>query len=66
MNSFIFTTTNQVPPLCYDFSDVIDFLDETRVRRALGVKEGLEWQSCNMTVNRMFSGDWMREYQWTV
>ena len=42
-----------VPPLCYDFSDVEDFLDLPTTRAALGVSETTPWQSCNYTVNGM-------------
>ena len=49
-----------VPPLCYDFSDVEDFLDLASTRAALGVAETTPWQSCNYTVNAAFANDWMK------
>mmetsp|Transcript_4698 Transcript_4698/g.6656 ORF Transcript_4698/g.6656 Transcript_4698/m.6656 type:complete len:454 (-) Transcript_4698:236-1597(-) len=66
LNPYDFREKCKIPPLCYDFSDVSDFFDEPHVRSALGVGRHLKWQSCNMTVNRMFSSDWMREFQWTI
>merc|ERR1712146_871137 len=29
----------------------------------MGVDADREWSSCNMDVNRMFMGDWMKNYQ---
>jgi len=66
LNPYDFREKCKVPPLCYDFSDVSDWLDRSEVRGALGVRNDIKWQSCNMTVNQMFSKDWMKEYQWTV
>jgi len=51
-----------VKPLCYDFSDVGTYLARADVRAAIGVGDR-EWSSCNMQVNQMFSGDWMKNYQ---
>ncbi len=39
-----------VPPLCYDFSDVDQFLNRADVQKELGV-EGRHWVSCNMKVH---------------
>lgn len=52
----------KVKPLCYDFSSVGTYLSRPEVREALGVGDR-EWSSCNMKVNQMFSGDWMKNYQ---
>lgn len=56
----------KVPPLCYDFSDVSDFLDQSSVQKALGVARDIQWQSCNFTVNSMFSNDWMKRFDYTI
>lgn len=55
----------KVRPLCYDFSDVSDFLDQPSVQAALGVPK-MSWQSCNFTVNSMFSNDWMKRFDYTI
>jgi cathepsin A (carboxypeptidase C) len=52
----------KVPPLCYDFTDVKTFLGQPHVLDALGVRPGIEWQSCNFTVNAAFQDDWMQSY----
>ncbi len=49
--------------MCYDFSDVTDFLDQASVKSALGVNPDIGWQSCNFTVNSAFSSDWMKNLQ---
>lgn len=52
----------KVPPLCYDFSLVDQFLAQPSVQEALGVS-GRSWQSCNRIValELVFAGDWMRD-----
>jgi len=55
----------KVKPLCYDFSDVTNFLNDKKVQSALGVN-GIEWSSCNFTVNGMFANDWMKDFDSTV
>lgn len=64
MNPYDIREQCKIKPLCYDFSDVKDWLGQPHVQDALGVDK--EWQSCNTTVNRMFSKDWMHQFQWTV
>jgi carboxypeptidase C (cathepsin A) len=51
-----------VGPLCYDFSQVDDYLNRPDVRKKLGVPKGRAWQECNMNVNAEFMGDFMRSY----
>eukprot|EP00121_Abeoforma_whisleri_P013955 Awhi_evm1s12875 len=49
------------PPMCYDFTDVENFLAQEHVREALSVKE-LKWASCNPEIQMNFMGDQMRNY----
>jgi len=49
-------------PLCYDFSNVDAFMNDEKVKCALGIPEGITWKDCNFTVNAMFSGDWMKDF----
>eukprot|EP00440_Ansanella_granifera_P039442 gb/GFBE01042789.1/.p1 GENE.gb/GFBE01042789.1/~~gb/GFBE01042789.1/.p1 ORF type:complete len:477 (+),score=151.22 gb/GFBE01042789.1/:1-1431(+) len=51
----------QVPPLCYDFTQVTDFLNNEETQKQLGVSK--KWGSCNRVVNMAFQGDWMKNYQ---
>ena len=64
-NSYDMREQCKVPPMCYDFSPLSTLLNEPKVQRALGVPEGMHWESCNMDVNLNFqlSGDWSRDYQ---
>ncbi|GAB5370129.1 hypothetical protein AAMO2058_001465400 [Amorphochlora amoebiformis] len=64
LNPYDFREQCRHPPLCYDFSDVKDFLSQHHVRKALGVRKN--WQTCNFTVNKMFTIDKMRGFQWTI
>jgi carboxypeptidase C (cathepsin A) len=41
------------------FSAVTAFLNSAPVLSALGVPQGLQWQTCNFGVNGRFSSDWM-------
>ncbi|GBG30711.1 Carboxypeptidase Y [Hondaea fermentalgiana] len=54
----------EVPPLCYDFSEVDKYLNSARVQKYLGVQK--KWESCNMQVNQQMSGDFERRYQQLV
>jgi cathepsin A (carboxypeptidase C) len=46
-----------VPPLCYNFSNVDAFLARSDVIDALGVK-GRKWEACNQAVHMALLGDW--------
>ncbi|KAK6945814.1 Peptidase S10, serine carboxypeptidase [Dillenia turbinata] len=48
--------------LCYDFSNMEQFLNKKSVREALGVGE-LEFVSCNPTVYQAMLMDWMRNLE---
>lgn len=54
----------EVPPLCYDFSNIGRFLDQPEVRDALGVGNRT-WTDCNRIVSlgMIFAGDWMRNME---
>lgn len=46
-----------IPPLCYDFSPVTNFLARSDVITALGV-QNRPWQACNSQVYQSMVGDW--------
>jgi len=52
------------PPLCYDFSNVGEFLNLESTKQALGVdeKNSHNWQSCNYGINMQFHTDWMKDF----
>jgi len=50
------------PPLCYDFSSVVTFLNSNQVRNTLGVGNRT-WTSCNSEVYSSLLGDWMRNLE---
>ena len=56
----------KVKPLCYDFSDVDDFLGLDSTKEALGVDTSRTWSSCNFTVNSAFADDWMKSMEANV
>jgi len=49
----------EVPPLCYDFSDVANLLAKPAVKQALGVSPKARWEDCNMLVHTYLIGDWV-------
>merc|ERR1712060_171480 len=49
-----------VPPLCYDMSNDVKFLNDPEVQKQLGVSK--KFESCNMLVNKMFMVDFMRNF----
>ena len=36
-------------PLCYDFTNIGDFMNNATVKEILGVSETVQWQDCNQT-----------------
>jgi cathepsin A (carboxypeptidase C) len=52
------------PPLCYDFSNVQEFLNLQSTRKALNVdeKHSHSWDSCNFGINMKFHTDWMKSF----
>lgn len=48
------------PPLCYDMSNDVKFLNDPEVQKQLGVDK--KFTSCNMIVNKLFLVDFMRNY----
>ncbi|CAD7955962.1 unnamed protein product [Amoebophrya sp. A25] len=60
MNVYDMRIKCEVPPLCYDFSQVTSFLNDPDVQSKLGAKG--KWASCNMMVNAFFRADYMRNF----
>ena len=54
-----------VPPLCYDFSNMDKFIAREDVRKELGVADR-PWTSCNMIVHTFMLGDWTTNLQHQV
>merc|ERR1711953_1194268 len=50
----------EVPPLCYDMSNVDKWLNNAEVKETLGAKGS--WTSCNMLANKLFMEDFMKNY----
>jgi cathepsin A (carboxypeptidase C) len=52
------------PPLCYDFSNVADFLNLESTKQALGVDKSHvhNWNACNYGINMKFHTDWMKDF----
>ena len=65
MNPYDMRVKCAKPPLCYDFSNVANYLGQKAVKAALGVPESRNWADCNRAVALSFelSGDWMQSFQ---
>jgi len=65
MNPYDMREKCQVPPLCYDFSNVGVYLSRPEVMAALGVDAVHKWTDCNHVVALEFelAGDWMHSFQ---
>lgn len=50
------------PPLCYDFSNLDNFLALNSTRTALGVGSRT-WSQCNDLTHEFLNKDWMKNYQ---
>jgi len=64
LNPYDMREACQVPPLCYDFSNVATYLKKSDVQAELGVT-GHKWSDCNHVVAMAFelSGDWMKNFR---
>jgi len=51
-------------PLCYDFSNIDNYLAQDDVRAALGIPDNKRWAECNKVVDMfmVYGGDWMKKY----
>ncbi|CAI9290018.1 unnamed protein product [Lactuca saligna] len=49
--------------LCYDFSNMEDFLTQSSVKTALGVPSDIDFVSCSDTVHQAMLDDWMRDLE---
>jgi hypothetical protein len=52
----------EVPPLCYDFSDVDKLMADPAVKKALNVNPKATWTECNYAVHMNLMGDWMTNF----
>merc|ERR1711865_938262 len=52
------------PPLCYDMSNDVSYLNDKEVQKQLGVD--MEFQSCNLIVNKAFTLDFMKNYHMLI
>jgi len=54
-------------PLCYDFSNVTNYLNQQSVQQQLGVaNQGITWQTCNDQVNEDFGVDVIESYRYEI
>ena len=56
-NTYNYKKKCDVPPMCYDFSKVSNYLNSKDVKEALGVADR-KWTECNMVVHSFLMGDW--------
>jgi len=55
------------PPLCYDFSNVTNYLNTPSVQRSLGVySQGITWETCNDEVNGLFGNDVIESFRYEI
>jgi len=52
------------PPLCYDMSNDVKFLNDPEVQKQLGVS--MKFNSCNLVVNKAFTLDFMKNYHMLI
>merc|ERR1712224_1062743 len=52
------------PPLCYDMSNDVTFLNDKEVQKQLGVD--MKFESCNLVVNKAFTLDFMKNYHMLI
>jgi cathepsin A (carboxypeptidase C) len=52
------------PPLCYDMSNDVAYLNDPEVQKQLGVD--MKFSSCNLIVNKAFTLDFMKNYHMLI
>lgn len=50
------------PPLCYDLTNITNYLNTPSVQQSLGVNPFIEWEACNFQVNGGFAVDEEQSY----
>jgi len=53
-------------PLCYDFTNETNYLNNPTVQSNLGVPAGTTWQTCNDQVNEDFGTDVITSYRYEI
>jgi len=53
-------------PLCYDFSNVTNYLNQQSVQQALGIQGQINWQTCNDQVNSDFGIDVIKSFRYEI
>jgi len=55
------------PPLCYDFTNITNYLNEPSVQQQLGVaSQGITWQTCSDEVNGDFGIDRIQSFRYEI
>jgi len=55
------------PPLCYDFTNVTNYLNTPSVQQQLGVSsQGINWEVCNDEVNGLFGSDIIESFRYEI
>jgi len=60
MNPYDMRIKCDKPPLCYDMSNDVKFLNHPDVQKQLGVN--MDFQSCNLILNKAFTVDFMKNF----
>jgi carboxypeptidase C (cathepsin A) len=65
MNFYNIHTQCDPPPLCYDFDNISDYLNNPLVQQKLGVDQ-INWTTCNFDVNAEFGNDIIESFVYEV
>jgi len=55
-----------VGSLCYDFTAITNYFNDPQVQKALGVKSGITWETCNDEINEMFTVDRIESFKFDI
>eukprot|EP00761_Pharyngomonas_kirbyi_P011448 gb/GECH01011473.1/.p1 GENE.gb/GECH01011473.1/~~gb/GECH01011473.1/.p1 ORF type:complete len:429 (+),score=77.96 gb/GECH01011473.1/:1-1287(+) len=50
-------------PLCYDFDNVIKYLNTPSVKQRIGARSDIKWETCNMNVHSKLMTDWYESFR---
>jgi len=55
------------PPLCYDFTNITNYLNLPSVQKQIGVaNQQITWATCSYSVNGMFLVDELESFRWEL
>jgi len=66
INYYDVDTQCNPPPLCYDLTNITNYLNQNSVKKSIGVNPKIQWGACNFKVNERFGIDIQESFAYEV